>query len=373
MPFTPSPLDPAAVAPHLRPRGRGIADAPGNRFEKLHVELDAGAFEELAAVDPDWEPPSPRTVYYRDDSQSIISTNASPDLGFEASLNPYRGCEHGCAYCYARPYHEYLGFNAGIDFETKIMVKENAAELLERALSKKNWEPQLLVCSGVTDAYQPVERKLAITRACMEVLARFRNPVGIVTKNHLVTRDADYLGELAREHQAARVFLSIPTLDPDLARVLEPRASGPAMRLRALRELSDAGIPVGVSLAPTIPGLNDHEMPAILQAAAEHGARTAFYTIVRLPYAVKDLFSNWLETHYPEGKERILGRVRELRGGKLNESAFGARMRGEGPMAADIGNLFRVSARRFGLDRPLDSLSVAAFRRPGEQKQMELF
>lgn len=366
------PAEPPLIPGNSPLKGRGVPDAPGNRFERLHVEIDRGALEELAAVDPDWEPPSPRTVFYRDDSQSIISQNASPDLSFDYSLNPYRGCEHGCVYCYARPYHEYLGFNAGLDFESKIMVKKEAATLLEGELSKKKWRPQMLLCSGVTDPYQPVEKKLEITRRCLEVLARFRNPVGIITKNYLVTRDVDYLGELAREHSAACVFLSIPTLNADLARILEPRASSPRMRLEALRELSEAGIPVGVSLAPAIPGLNDHEIPSILEAAAAHGATSAFYTIVRLPHAVKDMFGNWLETHFPQGKDRVLGRIRELRGGKLNESRFGERMRGAGPLAAEIENLFSVSAHRFGFNKSRPALSSDAFRRPGEV-QTELF
>jgi DNA repair photolyase len=346
-------------------RGRGAVESPGNRFEKLRVEIDWGAVEEIQANDPDADgAPLRKTVYFRDDSQSIISTNDSPDLGFDASLNPYRGCEHGCAYCYARPYHEYLGFNAGLDFESKIMVKERAAELLERELSAKNWQPKVLACSGVTDCYQPVERELRITRSCLEVLARFRNPVGIITKNALVTRDKDYLSELASDG-AAFVHLSITSLDRDLARVLEPRASGPESRLRAIRELTEAGIPVGVSAAPMIPGLNDHEIPAILNAAAEHGAVAAFYTAVRLPYGVADLFSGWLERHFPDRKERVLGRIREMRGGQLNDGRFGERMRGSGPIAEGMRRLFEVSRRRAGLDRPRKPLNTAAFQRPG--------
>ncbi len=370
--MTPSPSNSPSPPPSAPVVGRGIPDTPGNRFEQLHVELDAGALEELRAVDPDWDPPSPRSVFYRDDTQSVISRNQSPDLGFEASLNPYRGCEHGCAYCYARPYHEYLGFNAGIDFETRIMVKENAAELLERELCAKKWRPVTLACSGVTDPYQPVEKKLEITRGCLEVLARFRNPAGIITKNHLVTRDIDHLAELAR-FGAGCVHLSVTTLDPKLARILEPRASSPSFRLRAIKELSDAGIPVGVSLAPTIPGLNDHEVPAILEAAADHGARAAFYTLVRLPHAVSEIFSNWVERHFPQRRDKILGRIRELRGGKLNDSRFGARFTGEGPLARDMEKLFRVSVRRAGLEGGIPALSSGAFRRAARGGQLELF
>ncbi|MCB1079227.1 MAG: PA0069 family radical SAM protein, partial [Verrucomicrobiae bacterium] len=296
-------------------RGRGTVQNPANRFESLRIEIDDGAIEEIALSDPEFEKTRPRTVYYRDDSQTIISTNASPDLGFDASLNPYRGCEHGCAYCYARPYHEYLGFNAGLDFETRIKVKEHAPDLLEWELASASWQPKHLACSGVTDCYQPIERKLEITRRCLEVLARFRNPVGIVTKNALVTRDLDHLSELA-SFGAATVAISLTSLDAKLSGKLEPRASRPEARLRALRELNEAGVPAGISLAPVIPGLNDHEIPALLEAAADHGARFASYTVLRLPFGVKEVFAGWLERFFPQAREKILGRVREMRGGE---------------------------------------------------------
>lgn len=359
------------MSQHISHRGRGTVENPQNRFEKLSIEPDPGEWEEIARIDPDFAPQRPRTEYLRDDSQSIISTNQSPDIGFTHSLNPYRGCEHGCAYCYARPYHEYLGFNAGLDFETRIMVKERAAELLERRLAAKSWKPTPLAMSGVTDCYQPLEKKLEITRSCLEVLAAFRNPVGIVTKNALVTRDIDFLGELAG-FDASVVVLSITTLDPELCGILEPRASRPAARLEALRKLSKAGIPVGVSVAPIIPGLNEHEIPAILTAAADHGATFASGTVLRLPYAVKDVFSAWLDQFLPERKDLILGRVRELRGGNLNDSDFGTRMRGSGPLADQIEQLLAVSKRRSGFDAIRKPLSTAAFRRrlPG---QPELF
>jgi DNA repair photolyase len=251
------------------------------------------------------------------------------------------------------------------------MVKENAPHLLTRELNRPSWQPKPLVCSGVTDPYQPIERKFQITRRCLEVLAHFRNPVAIITKNHLVTRDTDLLSELARR-QAAAVFISIPSLDRDLAATLEPRASTPAARLKAMRTLTDAGIPVGVSLAPRIPGLNDHETPAILEAAAHHGAVTAFYTLVRLPHGVKDLFAAWLDHHRPGEKNKILDRIRETRAGNLNDSSFKSRMRGKGIIADDIATIFKVSARRFGLDTALPPLSSAAFRR-GDPQQPELF
>lgn len=338
--------------------GRGAAINPPNRFERLSYESDGDAEYE--------EPGRPKTVFYRDDSRSIIASNESPDVGFSASFNPYRGCEHGCSYCYARPYHEYLGLSSGIDFETRILVKEDAPDLLVRELSAARWEPQTLGVSGVTDAYQPIEKRVELTRRCLEVCAEFRNPICIVTKNRLVARDIDILARLAA-FQAALVFVSVTSLDRELAGKLEPRATQPEGRLAAIRELAQAGIPVAAMVAPIIPGLTDHEVPAILEAAAEAGACQARYTVLRLPYAVKDVFERWLGDHFPEKKEKVLGRVRDLRGGKLNNSHFGQRMRGEGNLADAISNIFRLARRRAGLDRPLPELSAAAFRRPGSQ------
>ncbi|MEM9479638.1 MAG: PA0069 family radical SAM protein [Verrucomicrobiota bacterium] len=351
-------------------RGRGVASAPGNRFERHEIQIDWGAVEESAQADEDFDPPSLKTVVFRDESQSIISRNDSPDINFGASVNPYRGCEHGCAYCYARPFHEYLGFNAGIDFETKLMAKENAPELLRNELSKKSWKPQVLAMSGVTDCYQPVERKLKLTRGCLEVLVEFCNPVGIVTKNHLVTRDIDLLGELALKN-AATVAISITSLDTNLQRSLEPRASTPRARLRAIRELANAGVPVGVSVAPIIPGLNEHEIPAILEAARDHGAKRGWYSVVRLPHGVKEMFADWLEYHFPDRKEKVLGRIRELRGGKLNSAEFGERMRGQGAWAGEIERLFKINLRRYELNREHLQLNTSDFRRPsGPQLEM---
>ena len=278
---------------------------------------------------------------------------------FESSVNPYRGCEHGCIYCYARPTHEFLGFSAGLDFESRIMVKEDAPELLAKELSSPRWKPQTLVMSGVTDPYQPVERRLQITRRCLEVLARFRNPVAIITKNQLVTRDLDLLGELA-EHQAAAVNISVTSLDPKLQRVLEPRTSTPRARLEAIAQLRKAGVPVGVMVAPIIPGLTDHEAPAILQACAEAGAQFAGYIVVRLPYAVAPLFERWLEEHFPDRKEKVLGRIRHLRGGeRLNDPRFKSRMRGEGIFAEQIRALFEAGCKRAGIG----ATAVAVHRR----------
>jgi len=342
--------------------GRGATINLRGRFERLEVAQD----EEFEA-----EARNPDTLYLRDDSQTVISYNDSPDISFRASLNPYRGCEHGCSYCYARPYHEYLGFSAGVDFETRIMVKPSAPELLRKELASAKWQPQPLTMSGVTDCYQPVERRLQITRRCLQVLAEFRNPVGIVTKNHLVTRDSDLLAELAA-FEAASVQLSITTLDAGLARRLEPRASSPSHRLDAIAKLSAAGIPVGVLVAPVIPGLNEQEIPAILAAARQAGAVAAGYTILRLPHGVKDVFSAWLEEHIPEAKEKILTRLRDMRGGTLHDSRFGARRRGEGVFAGQIRQLFEVSVQSEGLNQKMSPLSPAAFRNPGGQ-QMSLF
>ena len=335
--------------------GRGASENPPNRFEPIEYIRDPDL------IDP--EEPSPETHFLKDTSRSIISYNESPDVGFDASINVYRGCEHGCVYCYARPTHEYLGFSAGLDFETKILVKEDAPELLRRELSSPNWRPQVLAMSGVTDPYQPVERRLQLTRGCLEVLAEFRNPVSIITKNHLVTRDLDLLKELAR-HEAASVIISVTSLNNDLARVMEPRTSQPARRLAAIEALAQSGVPTGVLVAPVIPALNDHEIPPIITAVVKAGAQYVGYTILRLPHAVKNLFEQWLAHHFPDRKEKVLNRIRSIRGGKLNDPRFGSRMRGEGIFAEQIDRLFSASCRKAGLtgDRPI--LSTAAFKRP---------
>jgi DNA repair photolyase len=316
--------------------------------------------------DADWDPsedPSPKTQFLRDLSQTIISYNDSPDIPFNASLNAYRGCEHGCSYCYARNTHEYLGFSAGLDFETKIMVKEKAPELLRRELSSPKWKPQELAMSGVTDCYQPIERKLQLTRKCLGVLAEFRNPVSIITKNYLVTRDLDLLGELAA-HQAVQVNISINSLDTELARKLEPRASSPKMRLAAVELLAKAGIPVGVLVAPVIPALNDYEIPSVLAAAKVAGAGWAGTEILRLPLTVGPIFEQWLEQNLPEKMGKILGRIRAIRGGKLNDPRFGSRMRGQGVFADQISRMFYVARRKVGLPEHGPELSTAAFCRP---------
>jgi len=334
---------------------RGAPSNPTNRFEKIHLDPDE-----------DWNPeenPLPRTQFLRDRTSTIITYNDSPDVGFEASINPYRGCEHGCIYCYARPFHEYLGFSSGLEFETKIMVKEDAPKLLREELCSRKWKPQVIGISGVTDCYQPVEGKLKLTRGCLEVLAEFRNPVAIVTKNNLVTRDIDVLSRLAAVNAVA-VFISLTTLDTELRKVMEPRTSPPAARLAAIRALSEAGIPVGVLHAPIIPGLTDHEIPSLVAAAVEAGAKYASYVVLRLPYAVAPLFEQWLTQNFPDKKEKVLKRIRAMRDGKLNEPEFGVRMRGKGIFAEQIDALFDVSLRKAGIAGKTPNLSAAAFRRP---------
>ena len=335
-------------------RGRGTSGNPTNRFEtrdyEPELEMEADALR-------------PATAYIDDDTRSILSKNDSPDVGFDIGINPYRGCEHGCVYCFARPMHEYLGFSAGLDFETRIMVKRNAPALLRNALRKRSWTPQPVGLSGATDPYQPVERELELTRGGLEVLAEARNPVAIITKNRLVVRDIDLLRELAKHH-AAIVFISLTTLDLRLNRVMEPRTSSPGQRLEAIAALSEAGIPVGVLTAPVIPGLNDHELPELLRTAAAAGARQAGYVLLRLPFAVAPMFERWLEQHYPMRKEKVLNRLRAMRGGELYNSTFGERMRGTGPYAGQIESLFTVARRKAGLDQHRFTLSSDAFRRP---------
>jgi len=331
--------------------GRGTSENTPNRFDRLHFELDS----EPAEAEP--------TVFYRDSSRSVLSENWSPDLPFRYSLNPYRGCEHGCVYCYARPSHEFLGFSAGLDFERRIMVKEDAPALLRAEFAARTWEPQLVSLSGNTDCYQPIERRLGLTRRCLEVFLDFRNPVGVITKSSLVARDADLLAALAA-FGAAHVFCSITTLDGDLARRLEPRAAQPEKRLETIAALRAAGVPTGLMIGPVIPGLNDEEIPRIMEAAARAGAQHASWVLLRLPKPVDKLFSDWIEEHFPNRTRRILGRIRETRGGAISTSVFGARQRGEGEYAGQIAALFRAAARKHGLDRELPPLSSAAFRVP---------
>ncbi len=311
------------------------------------------------------------TQYFVDSSRSILAENESPDVGFRFSLNPYRGCEHGCIYCYARPTHEYLGFSAGLDFETKILVKEDAPQLLEQAFRKRSWQPQTVALSGNTDCYQPLERQLKLTRKCLEVFLQFRNPVTIITKNHLVARDADLLQELA-QLDLVHVTLSVTSLRPELTSILEPRTSRPKLRLNAISTLAGKGIPVGVNVAPLIPGLNDEEIPAILKACSNRGAQWANYIMVRLPGQVRPLFVDWLERNIPDRAAKVISRIREVRDGNLSDPRFGSRMRGHGQLAEMVGEFFEISRRRYGFDQAVSRpLSVDHFRR-SSRDQLEL-
>jgi DNA repair photolyase len=345
------------------PHGRGSHIEPPNRFTLLSREIDLDALDEedrnaLA---------HPATHYILERSGSIVSENNSPDIPFRYSINPYRGCLHGCPYCYARPTHEYFGFNAGLDFETKIVVKENAPELFRDFLNRPCWKPESITMSGVTDCYQPAERQFQLTRGCLEVAVEARQPMGIITKNALVVRDLDLLAELAAR-RLTHVAVSVTTLDAELARLMEPRTSNPAARLRAIKELSAAGVPVRVMVAPIIPGLNDWEVPAILRAAKEAGARAAGFQLLRLPLTVAPVFLDWLQRERPDALEKIEGRVRSTHDGKLNKSAFHDRFRGTGVLAEQIRALFRLFARRLELDGPLPAYDCSQFRPPRSAK-----
>jgi DNA repair photolyase len=337
-------------------RGRGTTAAPPSRFDRLTLEPDVEAF------DPG-EPTTVPTEYFRDATRSIITRNDSPDVPFTYSVNPYRGCEHGCIYCYARPSHEYLGLSAGLDFETKIFVKGDAPALLRRELGQPSWRGERLAMSGVTDPYQPIERRVELTRRCLEVLADCRQPVGLITKSALVTRDVDLLAELAR-YRAVNVSLTITTLDEPLRRALEPRAATADARLDAVARLAETGIPVGVMVSPVIPGLTDHEIPRILERAAQAGARFAGFIMLRLPHGVAALFDAWLAEHAPAQRAKVLGRIRDVRGGCLTDARFGIRMRGEGPIADLDLQMFHAARERAGLADDPPPLSNAAVRRP---------
>ena len=348
--------------------GRGAAYNPPNRFERLAFVPD---LPPALDGDEDEGGDGPATVYLKDNARTIISKNDSPDVGFTYSINPYRGCTHGCIYCYARPTHAFLGYSAGLDFETKIFVKEDAPRLLREELSAKRYQPVTLSISGVTDCYQPAEKRFRVTRRCLEVLAEFGNPCGVITKSHLVTRDIDILSDLARKN-AAVAILSVTTLDADLSSRMEPRAASPKHRLSAIEALSKAGIPTSVMVAPVVPGLTDHDMPAILKAAADAGATTAGFVPVRLPLEVAPLFVDWLDRHCPDRKDKVLNRIRELRGGKLNDSNFHTRMVGQGVWSEQFKTIFDVAKRRAGLDKPFPELMTEHFRKP-PGPQMTLF
>lgn len=340
-------------------KGRGASSNTVNRFLSTNFEATEEDFDNYQED----EKSLLRTEVIKDTSRTILTKNNSPDVGFNYSVNCYRGCEHGCAYCYARPTHEYLGLSAGLDFESKIHVKYEAAELLREALMKKSWAPEPIFMSGITDCYQPLERKFKLTRACLEVLAEFKNPVGIITKNALVLRDIDILSEMAK-WKGAFVMLSITTLDAELARSLEPRTSTPEAKLNAIKKLAEAGIQVGVNVAPIIPGLTDHELPQILKAAHEAGASWAGYTTLRLPLSVRPLFEEWLEVNRPLRKEKVLSAIRDIRDGKMNSAEFGERMRGTGARADQIANLFKLYKKKFHFNEQRTELATEHFKRP---------
>jgi DNA repair photolyase len=342
-------------------KGRGAAVNPPNRFERTRAEAD---WEQLEGSD-DFEPAerSTPTEFFPDRSQSIIARNNSPDIPFTYSINPYRGCEHGCAYCYARPTHENFGMNAGLDFESKILVKFDAPALLRKELNDAKWAAEPISVSGVTDCYQPAERNFHITRGLLEVMHEANQPVGIVTKNALIARDLDLLAPMAARN-LVHVFVSVTTLDAELARRLEPRTASPEARLRTIRRLSEVGVSVGVMVAPIIPGLNDHQVPQILEAAAEAGARSAGYVLLRLPWSVEPMFLAWLDSHYPLAKPKVEGLLRSMRCGRLYRSGFGERMRGEGPYADGVRTTFRVFVKKLRLEGSLPPLDRSQFRPP---------
>ncbi|HSR72973.1 MAG TPA: PA0069 family radical SAM protein [Kiloniellales bacterium] len=360
-------LDPLPDRPR---KGRGAVSNPTGRYEaQTRVAFDDGWSEVR-----DDRPPEPiETRVGIDSSRSVIARNKSPDVPFEQSINPYRGCEHGCVYCFARPTHAWLGLSPGLDFETRIFAKPDAAKRLEAELGRPGYRAETIALGANTDPYQPVERSLKITRGLLEVLWRTRHPVAIVTKSNLILRDLDLLAPMA-EARLARVFVSVTTLDPALARRMEPRAPTPARRLSAIEGLARGGVPVGVLAAPMIPALNDAELERILEASAGAGATSAGYVLLRLPLEIKHLFLEWLEAHYPDRKAKILGLLREARDGKLYDAAWGKRMKGGGPYAELLAQRFKLACKRYGLDRREWELDAGQFLRPGaETRQLDLF
>lgn len=352
-------------------KGRGATITPQNRFEQHKRE----------AVDDGWNSPSTdqddapaplKTTVTIQLSRSILTRNKSPDIPFEQSLNPYQGCEHGCVYCYARPSHAYLDLSPGLDFESRLFAKPNAAELLRAELGKPGYTCTPIALGGNTDCYQPIERDHKITRSILEVLNECHHPLGLVTKSALVERDIDILSEMAKKN-LVRVYFSVTTLDKVLARRMEPRAATPLRRLEAMKNLSAAGIPVGVMAAPVIPQLNDKDLEAILEAAAAAGARSAGYVLLRLPLEIKELFGDWLQQHYPLRAEHVMSLIRQMRGGKEYDAGWGTRMRGTGEFADLIEQRFRKACARFGLNQDRKSIDVTQFRKPKLDGQMDLF
>src|SRR5271170_6071904 len=341
-----------------RLRGRGALSNASSRYDR----------ETRVLVDDGWqseedELPPLKTEVMRDTSRTIITRNNSPDISFSQSINPYKGCEHGCIYCFARPSHAYLGLSPGVDFESRLFAKPNAAELLAKELSAPSYVPRVIAMGTNTDPYQPLERKMHITRSILEVLREFKNPVAIVTKSPLILRDLDIVSDMAAQG-LAKAALSVTTLDRKLARAMEPRAGTPARRLQAIRGLTEAGVPAGVMFAPAIPALNDHEMESVLAAAKDSGARFAGYVLLRLPLEIKDLFREWLETEVPGRAKHVMALIRSMRGGKDYDSQWNTRLRGTGPYAEMMANRFHMAVRKLGLNQPGKSLTINSFRRP---------
>ncbi len=326
--------------------------------------------DELACEEPEGRQIA--TQVFEDRARTIINKVDSPDIRFSWTINPYRGCEHGCIYCYARPTHEHFGLSCGVDFDTKLFAKTDAAQLLRKELMRPSWKGEPIVMSGVTDPYQPIERRLRITRACLGVMREFNQPVGMVTKNHMITRDLDLLGPMGRERLASAA-VSVTSLDPKLSAAMEPRASSPGARLRAIEALASAGVRTAVMVAPVVPGLNDREVPAILEAASKAGATGGAYVLLRLPWQVKGLFLDWLAREFPDRAGKVRSFIEQSRGGQLYDAKFGTRMTGQGPIAGQIGQLFELSARRLGLSEPGLALRSDLFRRPVTDGQGLLF
>ncbi|MDP9174601.1 MAG: PA0069 family radical SAM protein [Planctomycetota bacterium] len=362
--------------PHAQPHRRGAGINPGNRFEtvRLHVLGEEMDRQWVERQNEDGSVTRVERQVFIDRTQSIINqVSATSDVPFDWTINPYRGCEHGCIYCFARPYHEYLGFNCGLDFETKLMAKPNAPKLLRQELASPSWKPQPIVMSAITDIYQPIEHKMRIARQCLEVLAECGQPVSTMTKSALVLRDIDLWSRLAGMN-AGRVTITLVTLDADLAQKLEPRASSPAGRLKAIRQLTAAGIPVTVNIAPIIPGLTDTELPRILEAVAQAGALRAAWVLLRLPYQLKELFLDWLQRSvHPDRAKKVESLIRQSRGGKLYQASYPNRRRGKGPIVEQLAQTFDVFTRKYGLNREVRPLSTAHFRRPDLHGQMSLF
>jgi DNA repair photolyase len=351
-----------------QPRGRGAVSNDSGRYEARSLEsFDDGWNDAEEAL------PALRTSLTAETARTIITRNDSPDISFDRSINPYRGCEHGCIYCYARPAHAYMGLSPGLDFESRLFFKPHADRLLEKELSNPRYAPGVIHVGGNTDPYQPSERRLRITRGLIEVMDRFRQPFSIITKSALICRDADILGPMGLAN-LTRAAISITTLDRRLARIMEPRAATPERRLEVVRRLADAGVPTMVMFAPAIPGLNDHEMEAVLERAAQAGAVGAGYIALRLPLEIKDLFREWLEANVPDRASRVMSLVRQMRGGKDYDAQWGQRMKGQGPIAELLARRFAVARRRLGLDTPLRPLDITQFRHPPRAgDQIDLF